>query len=126
MFRCWERYGNKRKKPEIVEEHLDLFPFSKVERIMPHPTERIRIWAPLIPISQNQGLPTFMEGSHRKAEPRNTQYNPVIKSGCMFEGRLRSTIPKKAEVLCLPERTTWWRKLGKLELKAAICTSISS
>ena len=82
--------------PEIVEQHLDLFPFSEERTIKQYPTERIWIWTPLIPISRHQGLPTFMEGSHRNPENRDRPYDPVIKPGyaLMFDARLRTRIPK--------------------------------
>ena len=59
--------------------------------------EHIWIWVPLIPISKNQGLPTFMEGSHRnKGDKADRLYDPVLQLGfaLMFDARLRSNVPK--------------------------------
>ena len=83
-------------KPKRVEQHLDLFSFCEERTINQYFKEHVWIWIPLIPISRNQGLPTFMEGSHRNTEDIDRPYNPTIKPGyaLMFDARLRSTIPK--------------------------------
>lgn len=98
MPRCWERYGKKWYKPKRVEQHLDLFPFSEKEvNVKGYTAEHIWVWVPMIPVSRNQGLPTFMEGSHHYKEGKEYQsYNPVIMPGyaLMFDARLKTILPK--------------------------------
>ena len=94
---CWERYGKKWMKPERVEQHLDVFAFSGGCSVKNSSHEHIWIWVPLFPTSKNQGLSTFMEGSHRnKGDKADRLYDPVLQPGfaLMFDARLRSNVPK--------------------------------
>ena len=93
---CWERYGKRWMNPEMIEQHLDLFSFSKGGVVNQHDKEHIWIWVPLIPVSRNQGLPSFMEGTHRHTDIKaDRPYDPILKPGSafMFDARLRTKVP---------------------------------
>ena len=91
MYKCWERYGNKRLKPKMVEQHLNLFMRTQKNNESPDEEEHIWVLVPLVTVSQHQGLPTLMEGSHRKAE-NYRPYNPIVQPGSalMFDARLKT------------------------------------
>lgn len=75
-------------KPERVEQHLDVFAFSVGCSFKNPSHEHLWIWIPSIPILKNQGLPTFMEGSHRnkgdKADRLTTQFYNQVSLSCLM------------------------------------------
>lgn len=96
MPRCFEAYGQKYMNPKKIEQHHDVFTFGRGDTVQSSPDEHIWIWAPLVPISQNQGLPTFMEGSHHDADDKiDRPYCPILQPGSalMFDARIRTSIP---------------------------------
>ena len=98
MYKCWERYGKKWLKPRIVEHDLRVFVNSQHIVETSDDEEHIMVLIPFMKVSQHEGLPTLMEGSHRKKDKgaKNTPYNPIIKPGqaLMFDARLTSLIPQ--------------------------------
>lgn len=96
MYKCWERYGKKWLNPGIVEQHLNLFVTTQKEIESHGVKEHIWVLVPLIPVSQYQGLPTLMEGTHRKAKTQiNKPYDPLVQPGqaLMFDARLETRDP---------------------------------
>ena len=98
MYKCWERYGKKALKPKMVEQDLRLFINARNVIETKNDKEHIMVVIPFIKISQLDGLPALMEGSHReknKGAP-NKPYFPTVKPGqaLMFDARLTSRIPK--------------------------------
>ena len=95
MPMIWERCGKSGMKPETSDECILVFNFGLTGPVLSSLHEMVWLWVPLIPVSQNQGLPTFIEGSHRWIDEASNSYNPVLRPGSalMFDGRLRTTAP---------------------------------
>lgn len=89
----WERCGKIGMEPEMVDECIMVFNFGLTGPVLPSLHEVVWLWVPLIPVSRNQGLLTFNEGSHRWTDETSNPYNPVLWPGSalMFDGRLWTT-----------------------------------
>ena len=98
MYKCWEQYGNKDLKPNILGEDLRLFVNTRTVIETSGDREHIIVIIPLIKVTQNEGLPALMEGSHRVKDKgaENKPYFPVVWPGqaLMFHARLKSRLPK--------------------------------
>ncbi|CAD6592269.1 MAG: hypothetical protein ASARMPRED_006145 [Alectoria sarmentosa] len=91
MYKCWERYGKRWLNPAIVEQRLNLFMNTQQNIETRGIEEHIWVLVPLVPVSQFKGLPTLMEGTHRRAKTKiNKPYDPVVQPGqaLMFDARL--------------------------------------
>ena len=96
MWKCWERYGKKSLKPKIVEQDLRLFLRTQNAIKTSSVKEYVMVFIPFINVSQHEGLPTLMEGSHRnKNGGKNKSYDPIVQPGhaLMFDARLIARIP---------------------------------
>lgn len=82
-------------KAELVEQYIMVFNFGHRGPVQPSSHERIWLWVPLVPVSQNQGLPTLFAGSHPRVDRAPIPYNPVLRPGfaLMFDGRLQTAAP---------------------------------
>ena len=98
MYKCWERYGKKWMKPKIVEQDIRVFVRNQKVVETNDDEEHMMIFIPFIKISQHEGLPILMEGSHRKRnkDVKPKTYSPVIQPGqaLMFDARLTCRIPQ--------------------------------
>ena len=100
MYKCWERYGKKFAKPKIVKQDLMLFVRSQDRIAFSGAEEHVLVLVPLIMVSQHNGLPTLMEGSHRRSNqgPNGKPYDFVVHPGhaLMHDARLTAHIPSTA------------------------------
>ena len=92
MWKCWERYGNKSMKPKIMEEDFRLF-LNTQNIIETSSVKRyVIVFIPFITVSQREGLPSLMGGSHRKDKGvEEKPYDPVVQPGqaLIFSARLK-------------------------------------
>ena len=96
MDKCWERYGKKMLKPNIVQQDLMIFVRTQNTIESRSVKQYVVVLTPLVVISQHEGLPTLMEGSHRKNNLNsNKSYDTNIQPGhaLMFDGRLKILMP---------------------------------
>lgn len=96
MDKCWERYGKKWLKPEIIARNLTLFMRTQKSDKLLDVEEHIWVLIPLITVSQYEGLPILMEASHRDGKHKeNKPYYPIVQPGqaLMFDARLRTHDP---------------------------------
>lgn len=95
MPKCWERSGKRWKKSEMVRDCIMVFTFGHGGTLRTSSHEQIWLFIPLIPVSPNQGLPSFVEGSHRWEDPVPKSYSPILRPGValIFDGRLQTTYP---------------------------------
>ena len=80
----------------MVEQHLHLFMRTQKNNESPDVEEHIWVLVPLVTVSQLQGLPTLMEGSHHNSNAENYRpYAPIIQPGSalMFDARLKTWDP---------------------------------
>ena len=90
MDLCWERFGKKWLKPDLLFQELQLFsrfPHTLTTRDV---TEHMIICVPLFTIEKNYGLPTLMAGTHRDIL-QDIPYDLVVQRGhaLMFDTRLQ-------------------------------------
>lgn len=97
MYKCWERYGKKTVKPKIVEQDLMVFLRTQKRTAFSNDKFHIVVMVPLTTVSQHEGLPTLMEGSHReKNVTSNKSCDLIVQPGqaLMFDTRLAAHIPE--------------------------------
>ena len=99
MYKCWERYGKKFIDPDVVEEDLRVFVNTRTIIETTDDKKHIMVFIPLIRVSNDEGLPTLIEASHRNKKTdgeQNIAYSPILQPGqaLMFDARLKSRIPK--------------------------------
>ena len=94
MYKCWTRYGKSFIKPDIVEQHLKLFMRTEKNIESKNSKEHIWVLVPLFTISQNEGLPILMEGSHHNSKDQKP-FSTVVKPGqaLMFDARIKTEDP---------------------------------
>lgn len=73
-------------KPEMIDQYISVFDFGLEGAVKPSLHEKVWLWVPLIPVSQNQGLPGF----HRGVPSTDWPDIQFIKSG--LKARVRSDI----------------------------------
>lgn len=96
MNKCWERYGKQWLKPKIVAQHLSLFMRTQKNLEKQDVENHIWVLVPLFTVSEHEGLPILMEGSHLNPERQNHRpYHPVVQPGhaLMFDARIQMYDP---------------------------------
>lgn len=96
MDKCWERYGKKGLKPKMVAQHLSLFMRTQKNLESRDVEEHIWILVPLFTVSQYNGLPILMEGTHHNPKGQNPKtYHPIVEPGSalMFDARIQTCDP---------------------------------
>ena len=90
-------YSKKHTKPKLLGQHIGIFAFSDDQGFaMDFDHEHIWVWIALVPVSQNQGMPNFIEGTHRRRGDRvGVPLVPFLWTGCaiIFDARIRMVKP---------------------------------
>lgn len=96
MEKCWECYGKKWLQPERIAQSLSVF--TRSSKIIESQDDKEYVWilVPLFTVSEQNGLPTLMKGSHLNPNGQNHRpYHPIVQPGhaLMFENRIRTCEP---------------------------------
>ncbi|KAM0801851.1 hypothetical protein BDR22DRAFT_888300 [Usnea florida] len=93
MWKCWERYGKKSMEPKVLKEHFRVFLNTKNIIETSSVKHYVLVFIPLITMSQREGLPSLMGGSHRQdAGVEHKPFGLVLQPGqaLMFNARLKT------------------------------------
>ena len=91
MEKCWERYGKKWLKPKKITDGLCLFMRKEKKIYLQDDKEYLWVLVPLFTVSEHEGLPILMEGSHLNSKDQNDKaYHPTVHPGqaLMYDARI--------------------------------------